>query len=336
MYAQLRARIAEGESLLLDGAIGTQLQRLGAAMDNIAWAATALETHVDLVLKMHARYVQGGADIITTNTFSSARHNLEPIGLGDKTIELNRRAVDLALQARQQFAPDKAIAVAGSLSHFGILVGGEPGLALHRHAEPDSQSEFSQAQARRNIREQAECLVEAGVDLLLLESTGNMTQRQWLLQETDHLDVPRWLGYRCRLDDDDDTPRVGYGSQTSFAEGLEVLSQHRIDGVAIFHSLVADTSASLPILRQHWDGIIAAYPEAGRSDYTASLRDDSEASNIMPRELPAIFNAWIEAGVQVVGGCCGIDVEYYTDLKSQLRPFNTARQNGSPGDRNHD
>lgn len=330
MYPQLRARIAQGEALLLDGAIGTQLQRLGVPMDNTAWAATALETHVDVVLEMHAQYVQSGADIITTNTFSSARHNLEPIGLGDKTIELNRRAVDLARQARQQFAPDKAIAVAGSISHFGILVDGEPGLALHRHAEPDSQSEFSQVQARRNIREQAECLVDTGVDMLLLESTGNMTQRQWLLEETDHLDIPRWLGYRCRLDDGYDTPRVGYGSQTSFVDGLEVLAQRRLDGVAIFHSLVADTSASLPILRQHWDGIIAAYPEAGRTDYTASQRDDSEASGIMPQELPAIFNAWIEAGAQVVGGCCGIDVEYYTDLKSQLQPlhpFKTVRQN---------
>ncbi|MDH3762880.1 MAG: homocysteine S-methyltransferase family protein [Gammaproteobacteria bacterium] len=326
MYQQLKARIAQGEALLLDGAIGTQLQRLGVPMDNTAWAATALATQADVVLKMHGQYLRSGADIITTNTFSSARHNLEPIGLGDKTIELNRRAVDLARQARQQFAPDKSIAIAGSVSHFGILVGGEPGLALHRHADPDSQTEFSQTQARRNIREQAECLVDAGVDLLLLESTGNMTQRQWLLEETSHLDIPRWLGYRCRLDDDDDTPRVGYGSATCFAEGLAILAQHRLDGVAIFHSLVADTTASLPVLQQHWGGIIAAYPEAGRTDYTASLRDDSETSGITPLELPEIFNTWIGAGVQVVGGCCGIDAEYYTDLKSQLRLTSREKQ----------
>ena len=315
IYEALMTRIAHGETLLLDGAIGTELQRLGVPMDNTAWAATALATHPQTVLQMHRQYLEAGCDIITTNTFSAARHNLDPIDLGARTLELNRLAVELAQQARAQCAA-RPVAIAGSLSQFGILVDGEPGLALHRHAVPGSQVEFGRAQARYNIREQAECLVEAGVDLLLLESTGNMIQRRWLLEETDHLDIPRWLGYRVRLDGD--AVRVGYGSQELFATSLSILQEHDIDGVAIFHSLVADTSAGLAELRQHWPGLIAAYPEAGRSDYTASSRDDSEASSISPAELVEVFNEWIASGVAVVGGCCGIDAEYYADLEQQL------------------
>jgi homocysteine S-methyltransferase len=317
IYEQLIVRVAQGDPLLLDGAIGTELQRLGVPMDNTAWAATALASHPHIVLQMHREYLAAGADIITTNTFSSARHNLAPIGLGERRLELNRLAVRLAQQARKQFATQPAVAIAGSLSQFGILVDGEPGLALHRHAEPGSQLEFSREQARANIREQAECLVEAGVDLLLLESTGNMTQRRWLLEETDHLDIPRWLGFRVRLDGD--AVRVGYGSQDLFAPALSILQQHRVDGVAIFHSLVEDTSAGLAVLQQHWPGLIAAYPEAGRSDYTATTRDDSESPNISPSQLVDVFNQWISSGVAVVGGCCGIDAEYYAGLKSKLR-----------------
>lgn len=319
MYQKLKTRIAQNETLLLDGAIGTQLQSLDVPMDNTAWAALALESHPDSVRHMHSQYIKAGADIITTNTFSSARHNLEPIGLGDKTRELNYRAVNLAIQARERYAQDRDIAIAGSISHFGILVGGEPGLALHRHARPKTRNEITESQARSNIREQAEYLLEAGVDFLILESTGNMTQREWLLEETDHLDIPRWLGYRCRLDAGDDTPKVGYGSNTSFEDGLKRLSQHSVDGIAIFHSLIDDTSAGLQVLKQNWDGLIALYPEAGRNDYTATLRNESEDSNVTTEEFPDILNKWIEQGVGVVGGCCGIDVEYYLDLKSKLK-----------------
>ena len=230
---------------------------------------------------------------------------------------LFRSAVTLAQRGRDRYAPDRPVAIAGSVSHFGILVDGEPGLALHRHAEPDSQSEFSRELAKQYIREQAECLVEAGVDLLLLESTGNMTQRRWLLEETDHLDIPRWLGYRCRLDLDGEV-RVGYGSDDRFADSLSILQQHQLDAVAIFHSLVEDTTAGLAILQQHWPGLIAAYPEAGRSDYTATNRNDNEASNIAPQDLVNVFNQWIASGIPIVGGCCGIDVDYFIRLKAKL------------------
>ncbi len=317
-YDTLKQHAENGGTILLDGAIGTQLQRLGVLMDNTAWAATALASHPQVVLQMHQQYLDAGADIITTNTFSSARHNLEPIGLGERTLELNRLAVTLAQQARDRFASGRPVAIAGSVSQFGILVDGEPGLALHRHADPESQIEFSREQARQYIREQAECLVDAGVDLLILESTGNMTQRRWLLEETDHLDIPRWLGYRCRLDADGEV-RVGYGSDDLFADSLSILQQHSLDAVAIFHSLVEDTSAGLAILQQHWHGLIAAYPEAGRSDYTATSRDDSEASNISPQGLVEVFNQWIASGIPIVGGCCGINAEYYTDLKPKLK-----------------
>jgi methionine synthase I (cobalamin-dependent) len=319
MYQKLKTRCEAGGSLLLDGAIGTQLQRLDVPMDNTAWAAIALETHPDTVRHMHAQYLKSGVDIITTNTFSSARHNLEPIGLGDKTRELNLRAVHLAIQAREQYSAGRDVAIAGAISHFGILVEGEPGLALHRHARPKTRNEVTEAQARSNIKEQAECLVDAGVDFLILESTGNMTQRKWLLEETDHLNIPRWLGYRCRLDPGDDIPRVGYGSTTSLEQGLELLNQHSVDGVALFHSLVNDTSAGLQVLKKHWDGLIALYPESGRTDYTATLRNQLEDDNITAQELPDILNRWIEQGVQVVGGCCGVDVEFYSDLKAQLK-----------------
>ncbi len=316
MYQQLKSRLAKGEVVLLDGAIGTQLQGMKVPMNNVAWAAAALHTHPETVRLMHGKYVQAGADIITTNTYSSARHNLEPLGLGDSTVELNYRAVSLAQDARERYGDGREIAIAGSISHFGMITGGESEEALHRHAEP--RSAITEQQSRSNLREQAECLAEAGVDFLLLEATGGMTHRHWMLQECGDVGLPLWLGFRCRLDPGDDQLRTGYRSATPFEQGIEEIVDSGIDGIAIFHSTIAATSAGIEVMKQHWTGPVATYPEADRADYTLAQRDESDQSNVSPEEFPVIASSWVNQGVQVIGGCCGINLDYITGLKQKL------------------
>ena len=116
-FNALQKRLDHGDVIILDGAIGTQLQEMGLPIYQIAWAATALHTHPSTVQLMHESYVKAGADVITTNTYASARHNLEPIGLGELTGELNRRAVLLAREARDKAAGGRPVLIAGSISN---------------------------------------------------------------------------------------------------------------------------------------------------------------------------------------------------------------------------
>ncbi len=108
-YSNLKSRIDSSEVILLDGAIGTQLQNMRAPMNNQAWAAAALETHPFTVRRMHENYIDAGVDVITTNTYSAGRQNLEPLGLADKLEELNLRAVMLAQDARDARAKDRPV-----------------------------------------------------------------------------------------------------------------------------------------------------------------------------------------------------------------------------------
>ena len=78
-------------------------------MSGLAWVA-ALESHPFTVRRMHEQHAATGVDIITTNTYASARHNLEPLGLGDKVVELNLRAVMLAQDARDRTAGERPTA----------------------------------------------------------------------------------------------------------------------------------------------------------------------------------------------------------------------------------
>ena len=88
-YGALQARLDRGDVIILDGAVGTQLQEMGLPIYKTAWAATALQTHPATVQVMHETYVKAGADVITTNTYASARHNLEPLGLAATTIAVH-------------------------------------------------------------------------------------------------------------------------------------------------------------------------------------------------------------------------------------------------------
>ena len=184
---EIEKRISIGETLLLDGAIGTQLQRLNVPMDNTAWAAKALVTHPSTVLQMHRMYIDQSVDIITTNTYSSARHNLEPLGLGDQVAELNIRAVHLAMEARDRFAQGP-LAVAGSISSFGLTISGESERALHRHAR--GRTEITERQAIANLNEQAKLLEETGVDFTVhvvgfdVSDPEALAQMQCLADET--------------------------------------------------------------------------------------------------------------------------------------------------------
>ena len=93
-----------------------------------------------------------------TNTFATCRHVLEGVGFGDETVVVNRRAVELAREARDRVAPDRAVAVAGSMSNTVAWLPGTVG--------PDFAHLPSPEQEAANYREMADILAEAGCDLL--------------------------------------------------------------------------------------------------------------------------------------------------------------------------
>lgn len=114
----LQQRLERGDVVILDGAMGTELQRRGVPMDNVGWSAAALATHPDTVRAVHEDYLRAGAEVVITNSFGASRHVLAAAGLGDRVNELNRRSVELAGVARDRVASDHPVWIAGSISSF--------------------------------------------------------------------------------------------------------------------------------------------------------------------------------------------------------------------------
>ena len=272
-YANLRARIDAREVIILDGAIGTQLQRMEVPMSHDAWAAIALETHPFTVRRLHELYIEAGVDVITTNTYSAARHNLLPLGLGDKVHELNLRAVMLAEDARERAARERTVWIGGSVSNYGLMAGAEPGWQDFQYFR--GRIETSENQARANLREQAEILAESGVDFLIAEPTGSTVQRRWVFEECLATGLPVWSGFKCRLDATDGALKVGYQSDEPFDAEFADLAGLGGDLVTVFHSPVDATDEALSVVKARWNGPIGVYPEAERKDYVLAHRDES-------------------------------------------------------------
>jgi S-methylmethionine-dependent homocysteine/selenocysteine methylase len=312
-FAELEGRIERGDVIILDGAVGTQLQAWGVPMHATAWAAVALQTHPYTVRRVHEAYIKAGADIITTNSYASARHNLEPLGMGDLTAELNLRSVVLAQEARERVARDRPVYIAGSVSNFGLGTGSEP-----RGARAIRRVNITEEQARANLREQAEILVEAGVDFLLAESTGSLEHRKWVSEACSIPGVAKWVGFKVHVDSADSSVKVGYTSDVALSAALAEVIPLGGSLLSVFHSNVDDTAAALPIVMERWSGPLGVYPEAARSDYTATYRDPTIESNVTPEEFVGLAQKWVGQGVQVIGGCCGIGVEYIRPLREAL------------------
>ena len=117
-------QLARREIIVLDGAVGGEIARLGGAMDAAAWCGVANISHPEIVRRVHEEYIRAGSNVVTANTFATCRHVLAGAGLADEAVSITTRAVELARAAVNEVAPDRPVAVAGSMSNnFAWLPG---------------------------------------------------------------------------------------------------------------------------------------------------------------------------------------------------------------------
>lgn len=294
----LQERLDRGEVIILDGATGTELQRRGVPMHGVAWSAAAILTHPDIVRAVHEDYVRAGADIIITNTFSTARHVLEAAGLGDRLREINMRAVALAKEARENASGGRPVYIAGSISTM--------------FAETDLRRKPPAGQAQANYRELAGLLAEAGVDLIMMEMMQDTEQAPWAVSAAVATGLPTWVGFSCRRGDDNALVLARSGEP--FALGLDSILPLGGAAVTVMHTLTEDIAPALQMVMERWHGPTGAYAHSG--DFV--MPNWQWVNMVSPEDYALAALKWVEMGVQMIGGCCGLGPEFIRVLKEQL------------------
>ena len=313
VYSEIEDRLKQGGTVLLDGAIGSELQEMGAPMGGGFWCGRTVENSPDVIRQLHKDYIDIGADIITTNTFDTVPLKIWNDGLGEKAREWNLTAARLAVEARDQASTDRPVVVAGALG-------------------PNSQGDPDQI--RESFKAQSQYLAEGGVDMLLVEMIGNRRgPRVIACEEALATGLPTWVAFSTRLIEDGRVllghplhatdPRRGEGDPAddpTFADSIEDVKSLGCGAALVFHSEVDHTGAALDILRDAWDGPVGVYPHRG--DF--KMPEWQFENRISPEEFVDATSAWLGQGAQIVGGCCGIGREHIRQLKQRLEELDAS------------
>jgi methionine synthase I (cobalamin-dependent) len=163
-------RIKGVHPILSDGAMGTVLHARGVAFEECFDGLNL--TKPSLVAEVHHEYVEAGANMIQTNTFGANRYKLARHGLEDKVAQINQSGVELA--RRVVHASFKDILIAGDVGPLGVR------LAPFGRVKPE--------QARQVFSEQISALVEAGIDLLIIETMSDLYEIAEALQAARDVD----------------------------------------------------------------------------------------------------------------------------------------------------
>ena len=296
-YKKFLEVLHSGETILLDGATGSELENRGIKMDN-SWCATA-SLEFDILKQIHKDYINAGAKIITTNTYASNRMILEVAGVEDKFEEINLAAINAAIQAREECGRDDVL-VAGSLSH---QIPYED--AFRSQEEKDKYiKKLTPEYFRKSFDELAFFLADNGCDFILLELMYRPDRIDIIFDSASKVGLPVWAGFSSRNKDGLIALTTDY--EYSFKKMISNVKHHKLDAVGIMHCDIGVIEESIKELREIYDLPIMAYPEVAVFDFPRY-----DMSNVIqPNDYLVEAKKWKDAGAQIIGGCCGTTVEH--------------------------
>jgi S-methylmethionine-dependent homocysteine/selenocysteine methylase len=283
-------RLRSGPPLVLDAAMGTELQRRDARTTLPLWSAQALIDDPELVWTIHGDEVASGAEIVTANTFRTHARTLAKAGLEARAGELSALAVRLAHQGAS--VPGRDIFVAGSLS------------PLEDCYRPDLVPE--QAAVEREHAAQARFLAESGVDLILAETHNSIREAVAATRAAKDTGVPTVVSLVT-----DGSGRLLSGE--SLGDAAAALLALAPDAIGINCVSATRLAGDLAVLAAAAPGVpLVAYGNLG---LPAEGPGWSFTEELAPADYAAEAARWIALGARIVGGCCGTTGEHTRALQ---------------------
>ncbi len=256
-------------------------------------------TQPGIVLDVHQSYARAGADVLETNTFGANRFKLSTFGLADHLREINVEGARIANRAARTGWPgasggDSAW-VAGSIGPLGVRI------------EPWGKTGIDEAEAA--FREQAEALIEGGVDLFMLETFRDVNELAAAVRAIRAVSVLPIVAQMTTEDDGnslDGTPPETFAPQLD-AAGADVIGVNcSVGPAAMLETLERLSRATTKRL--------SAQPNAGRPR-------DVDGRNLYlcsPEYMASYARRFIDAGAHLVGGCCGTTPEHIRQMKQAV------------------
>lgn len=290
-------------ALLFDGAMGTMLQESGLKPGGCPEELNA--SNPDAVKSVHKKYIDAGADIVTTNTFGGTRPKLEEYGLAERLDELNRAAVRAARDAAS--GAGRPVFVAGGMGPTGKFI------------KPIGSMGFDEAYDA--FAEQAGSLAAAGADLLIIETMSDIKEARAAViaaKAVTNLPVAITMSFQQDLRTLLGTPPEAAVAVFE-AVGADIIGANCSLGPEGLYEVakVMAKVARVPLMFQ---------PNAG----LPKLVDGKTVYPAPPEELAEYAKKFLDLGVAVIGSCCGSTPEHTRAMAAVIKSYGTKKTFSAP------
>ena len=276
-------------ALVADGAMGTELYARGIFINRCFDELNI--SSPDMVREVHKQYVKAGAEILEANTFGANRTRLAAFGLTEKLQSINQAGIRLAREA----AGDHAY-VAGAIGPLGVRI------------EPLGSVSF--AEAREVFREQAQALVEAGADLLILETFSDLSEiREAIFAAREVAGSEMVIVAQVTIDDHGDMP--GGATPEIFTRRL---NEWPADVIGLNCSVGPKATLETIERMMHFSQKpMSAMPNAG----LPAVVEGRKMYLCSPEYMAQYARRMLWAGVKIVGGCCGTTSDHIKLIRAE-------------------
>jgi 5-methyltetrahydrofolate--homocysteine methyltransferase len=283
--------IIKQRPLFFDGAMGTMLMKAGQG--SLKTPILLNQDEPDLVIDIHRQYYAAGADVVITNTFGGSPLKLAADGLEQQLVDLNRQAVKLTRQA----CPDGKF-VAGDIGPSGKMI--------------QPLGDVAPEEMQENFFSQAEVLIEAGVDIITIETMYSLDEALAAVQAV------RKAGDILLLASMTYT-RTKNGFFTVMGENISqcvsALAGAGADMMGANCTLNStDTIDLTKELRSETDKPLLIQPNAGKPVTSKGVTYYEQTPAEFARDAKKIR----KAGADMIGGCCGTTPEFIQAVKAEL------------------
>ncbi|OQX88433.1 hypothetical protein B6D60_02255 [candidate division KSB1 bacterium 4484_87] len=292
--------IKEKSLVISDGAWGTLLQQKGLPPGGCpeSWNIS----HADVVRQIPEQYISAGAEVVLTNSFGGSPFKLDLFGLADSAYNLNFAAAKISREA----AGDTVLVLAsvGPTSKFLAPIG-----------------DVSEKEMIENFKIQIKGLAEGGADAILIETMSDIGEANCAVKAAREVcDLPVLVsmtlekgkkGYRTLMGNSVEEI-VNFFTR----EGVDILGTNCGNGTAGIVEIVRE-------FRQLTDKPIVAHPNAG----LPIVQDGETIFPERPDEMASLVPDLVDAGANIIGGCCGTGPDHIRAISQQIRTIRQYREN---------
>jgi len=276
--------------VVLDGAMGTELERRGFNARLPLWSAWALIEAPDLVRRIHSDYVRAGARVLSAATFRCTRHTLCKAPVPQSAANLAKLAIRLAREAAKHSAD---VLVAGSIAPLEDC--------YHPEAAPSDDV------LAREHEDSARLLAEAGADLLLVETQNSRREAAIATRAARKTALPVWVSLMPRSE-------IELFNGDSLLDTAHAVAELGVDAILVNCCPPPVAESALRTLRKELpDMRLGVYP-----NFSTLGGRPEEFTSVLTTQAFAIWASRLAPDAAILGGCCGTTPEHIAALARVL------------------